>query len=83
MRPIRTSLGLLATDLPHLSGLPPTLGQLRLNRGNDGKPLETCDHDWRVDTTLILESSPPQHYVMCAKCGACSSQVTSSALWER
>jgi hypothetical protein len=80
MRAIRTTLGLLATDLPN--GPTPTLVELTTNRGNDGKPLETCDHDWRVDNTLILESEPPQHYVLCARCAAYSSQVIPSELWE-
>jgi hypothetical protein len=82
MQPARTSLGGLATNLPPLDGPPPTMAQLNRNLRNAGKPLDTCEHDWRIDDTLILDSEPPQNYVLCASCGACSSRVIPSARWE-
>jgi hypothetical protein len=72
---VRTTLGRRAADLPRLSGQAPSHRQLAANLANRGKPLNTCDHDWRIDTTLVLDSNPPQQYVLCTRCGASFTRV--------
>ncbi|UVG35118.1 hypothetical protein SEA_CECE_67 [Microbacterium phage Cece] len=37
-----------------------------------------CDHDWRVDPTMILLSNPPKQRLVCVGCG----KVTTRAIPE-
>lgn len=60
--------------LPALDTEPPTVEALRRNRANASKPFERCDHDWRVITAMVLESLPPQQYVICAVCEAVTTR---------
>jgi hypothetical protein len=32
-----------------------------------------CEHDWRVDPRVVLQSNPPRRRLVCAKCGAIDS----------
>ena len=61
--------GKLVTDLPRLDTTPPAAALLKQNLANKGISLELCDHDWRVDDSVILQSGWPQQYVICALCG--------------
>jgi hypothetical protein len=69
----RTLLGDDVDLLPKWTGVVPEMRILRMNLNNRGKPLETFEHDWRVDTRLVLAAPSSLHMVICARCGAAFS----------
>jgi hypothetical protein len=73
-------LRIRVSDLPRLVDHRPRLEALAGNQANRGKPLESCEHDWRVDTTILYESEPAVYMVLCALCGAVSS--VHAAAWD-